>query len=150
MRLWRDSWISLLARAVLLAAPIFVLAAPADAATAKKPVKPVAKVAAVEPQPDAGTLIIQAHDAQGRGETELALRLAQAAIVADPAGPSAYDALGDVYAANNQPDYARSYYGEALSIDPADDAARKAMDALDHPPGQQAKANDEGPKTGTP
>jgi tetratricopeptide (TPR) repeat protein len=145
MRLWRDSWISLLTGALLLAAP-------ADAATAKKPVKPVAKVAAplVEPQPDAGTLITQAHDAQGRGETELALRLAQAAIVADPARPSAYDALGDVYAANNQPDYARSYYGEALSIDPADDAARKAMDALDHPPGQQAKANDEGPKTGTP
>jgi tetratricopeptide (TPR) repeat protein len=113
----------------------------------------VAKIAApvIEPQPDPLTLIAQAHDAQSRGETELAVRLAQSAIVADPARPSAYDALGDVYAANNQPEAARSYYGEALSIDPSDAAAQKAMSTLDHGPGQQAaKAADEGQKTGTP
>ena len=34
----------------------------------------------------------------GKGDTELALRLAQSAIVADPARPSSYVALGDIYA----------------------------------------------------
>jgi tetratricopeptide (TPR) repeat protein len=77
--------------------------------------------------------------------------VAQSANIADPARPSAYDALGDVYAASNQPDAARSYYGEALSIDPSDAAAQKAMNALGRGPGQQAaKAADEGQKTGTP
>jgi Flp pilus assembly protein TadD len=135
-----------------LALGALLFAAPADAATTKKPIKPVAKVAApvIEPQPDPVTLIAQAHEAQSRGDTELAVRLAQSAIVADPARPSAYDALGDVYAANNQPDAARSYYGEALSIDPGDAAAQKAMSALGRGPGQQAKAADEGQKTGTP
>ena len=126
------------------------------AAPAKKPItKPAVKMAAkpvaapvIEPQPDPAALIIQAHDAESRGEFELALRLAQSAIVADPARPAAYDALGDVYAANNQPDAARSYYSEALSIDPSDATAQKAMAALDRP-GQQ-QANSEGPKTGTP
>lgn len=135
-----------------LALGALLLAGPADAATTKKPIKPVAKVAApvIEPQPDPVMLIAQAHEAQSRGDTELAVRLAQSAIVADPARPSAYDALGDVYAANNQPDAARSYYGEALSIDPSDAAAQKAMSALGRGPGQQAKAADEGQKTGTP
>jgi tetratricopeptide (TPR) repeat protein len=124
--------------------PYFVLAfffaAPALAAPVHR----------VSPDAAAATLIAQAHDAQSRGNTELAVRLAQSAIVADPARPSAYDALGDVYAANNQPDAARSYYGEALSIDPSAAAAQKAMSALGRGPGQQAaKAADEGQKTGT-
>ncbi len=145
MKRLTDSLLSMAVGALLLAAP-------ADAATTKKPIKPVAKIAApvVEPQPDPVTLIAQAHDAQSRGETELALRLAQAAIVADPARPSAYDALGDVYAANNQLDAARSYYGEALSIDPSDATAQKAMTALGRGPGQQAaKAADSEQKTGS-
>ena len=40
----------------------------------------------------------QAQAASAKGDTDLALRLAQAAIVADPARPATYDALGDVYA----------------------------------------------------
>jgi tetratricopeptide (TPR) repeat protein len=146
MKSMADSCLCLTVAALLLAGP-------ADAATAKKPLKPAAKSAAVviEPQPDPAILIVQSHDAQGRGETDLALRLAQSAIVADPARPSAYDALGDIYAALNQPDFARSYYTEALSIDPADMPAQKAMTALDHGPGRQAaKADAEGMKTGTP
>jgi tetratricopeptide (TPR) repeat protein len=146
MKFSADSCLGLTMAALLLAGPAW-------AATAKKPVKPAAKPAAeiVEPQPDPATLITQSHDAQSRGQTDLALRLAQSAIVADPARPSAYDALGDVYAALNQPDFARSYYSEALSIDPADAAAQRAMTALDHGPGRQAAKTDaEGTKTGTP
>jgi tetratricopeptide (TPR) repeat protein len=147
MKTFADSSLCLALAALLLAGPV-------HAATAKKPAKPAAKPAAeiVAPQPDPTLLIAQSHDAQGRGETDLALRLAQSAIVADPARPSAYDALGDVYAALNQPDFARSYYSEALAIDPADLAAQKAMTALDHGgPGQQAAKTDaEGSKTGTP
>jgi tetratricopeptide (TPR) repeat protein len=75
-------------------------------------------------------LLTQARDAQAKGENELALRLAQSAIVADPVRTDSYVALGDVYAAQGEPDYARSYYEEALSIDPAAPAALKAISAL--------------------
>ncbi|HWY62654.1 MAG TPA: tetratricopeptide repeat protein [Rhizomicrobium sp.] len=137
-----------------VAVAVLLFAAPAHAATAKIAAKPAAKPVAevIEPQPDPALLIARSRDAQSRGETDLALRLAQSAIVADPARPSAYTALGDVYAALNQPDFARSYYSEALAIDPADFAALKAMAALGQGgPGQQAaKADSEGTKTGTP
>jgi Tfp pilus assembly protein PilF len=135
---------------------LLALSLPAHAATAPKS-KPVAKAAApvIEPQPDATSLINQAHDAQGRGQSDLALRLAQAAIVADPARPSSYDALADLYLALSQPEAARSYYGEALSIDPNDDGAMRGMSALDHGAPQQAaqqavEAQGQGAKTGTP
>ena len=145
---------SLADSSLCLALVAVLLAGPACAATAKKPVKAAAKpmAAVIEPQPDPTLLIVQSHDAQSRGDSELALRLAQSAIVADPARPSSYDALGDVYVALNQSDFARSYYSEALAIDPADSAAQKAMAALDHggPPQQAAKADAEGTKTGTP
>ena len=52
-----------------------------------------------EPPVTPDCLLAQAHAAVGRGDTELALRLAQSAIVADPARPGSYDALGDIYAA---------------------------------------------------
>jgi tetratricopeptide (TPR) repeat protein len=145
---------SLADSSLALALAALLLAGPAAAVTAKKSVKAPAKPAAavIEPQPDPVTLIAQSRDAQSRGASELALRLAQSAIVADPARPSSYDALADVYAAQGQPDSARSYYGEALSIDPADSAALKAMAMLDHggPPRQAANADGEGTKTGTP
>lgn len=80
----------------------------------------------------ASHLIARARDAQSKGETDLAQRLAQSAIVADPAQPAGYDALGDIYAAAGQPDFARPYYDEALSIDPTDTAAQRALAALDH------------------
>jgi tetratricopeptide (TPR) repeat protein len=138
-----DSCLPLLLAALLAATP-------AVAATAKKPVKAKPAAAAVEPQPDAGDLIIQARSAESRGETDLAVRLAQSAIVADPAHPTSYDALGDVYAANNQEDYARSYYAEALSIDPTDASAQKAVAALDRGAKDKRAASAEGPKPGTP
>jgi cytochrome c-type biogenesis protein CcmH/NrfG len=81
------------------------------------------------PDPVAG-LLTQARDAQTKGENELALRLAQSAIVADPTRPDSYVALGDFYAAQGQADYARNYYDEALSIDPMTPAALKGIAAL--------------------
>jgi tetratricopeptide (TPR) repeat protein len=126
------------------------LAATPAAAAAKKPAKPKpAAAAASDPQPDASDLIAQARSAQGRGEMELAVRLAQSAIVADPSHPASYDALGDVYAANNQPDAARSYYAEALLVDPTDSAAQKAVAALARSTDKRA-ARAEGTNTGTP
>jgi Tfp pilus assembly protein PilF len=138
-----DSCLTLLLAALLLAAP-------AMAATAKKPVKPAAKAAIVDPQPDPTILVAQSRDAQSKGETELALRLAQAAIVADPARPSSYDALADIYAAANVPDAARNYYNEALSIDPTDVSAQKAIAALNRGANDKRAANAEGIKTGNP
>ena len=126
---------------------VLLLASPAFSAVPKAAAKPVP--AKVEPQPDAADLIAKAHDAQARGESDLALRLAQSAIVADPARPASYVALGDVYAALSQPDFARSYYNEALAIDPADPDALKAVAALDHG-GDQRAASAAGMKTGNP
>ena len=95
-----------------------------------------------EPPVTVESLLSQAHDAIGKGDTERAVRLAQSAIVADPARPASYVALGDIYAQAGQPDYARSYYDEALGIDPAQPDALKAMEALnrDHPE-NTARAN---------
>ena len=108
-----------------------LLAMPAFAAAPKKPVaKP--PVAAATPVYSAADLIDQAQAAQSRGEKELAVRLAQSAIVANPALPAAYNALGDLYAADGDADYARFYYRGALTIDPTDADATKAMAALEH------------------
>jgi tetratricopeptide (TPR) repeat protein len=119
---------------------------------AKKPLKPAkpAAAAAAEAPLNACDLITQARQAQSHGDTELAVRLAQSAIVVGPNRSDTYDALGDVYNAQNQPDYARSYYNEALSIDPADEAALKAIAALDHGASDQRAANTQGSQTGTP
>ena len=95
-----------------------------------------------EPPVTVESLLTQAHDAFGKGDTELAVRLAQSAIVADPARTSSYVALGDIYAEAGQADYARSFYDEALGIDPAEPNALKALAALnrDHPD-NTARAN---------
>ena len=141
---------------------LLLTASPALAATAPTPTakpqvhkapQPAAKKAA--PAPEAGntpdSLIAAARAAQSRGETELALRLAQSAIVLDPARPDTYDALGDIYAASSQPDFARNYYSAALSIDPTDAAATRAIAALDRAGNQRAaNASTDGTKTGTP
>jgi Tfp pilus assembly protein PilF len=79
--------------------------------------------------PAVASLITQAQDAQVKGEHELALRLAQSAIVADPSQPAAYVALADIYARQGQAEYARSYYELALQIDPQDAAALRGMAA---------------------
>jgi tetratricopeptide (TPR) repeat protein len=109
--------------ALLLLATNLAYAAPAKA-PAKAPEAPVT----VE------SLLTQSQAATGRGEFELALRLAQSAIVADPARPGSYVALGNIYAQSGQPDYARSFYDAALGIDPVEPNALKALAALDHAP----------------
>jgi len=94
-----------------------------------------AKPPKAEPPITVELLLAQAHAAIGKGDTELALRLAQSAIVADPARPKSYVALGDIYAETGQADYARNFYDAALGIDPAEPSALKARSALDrsHP-----------------
>jgi Flp pilus assembly protein TadD len=110
-------------RAIPLLAALLLATAPAFAAPAKAP-KP-------EPPVTVESLLAQAHAAIGKGDTELAVRLAQSAIVADPARPTSYVALGDIYAEAGQADYARNFYDAALGIDPAEPAALKALSALD-------------------
>lgn len=132
MRSLRDSLILAL---ILLAAPAFA-AAPHRAA---KPPAPVEAPVSADP---AGDLIGQAQAAHAKGEKELAVRLAQAAIVAAPARPATYNALGDLYAADGDADYARFYYREALNIDPADGDATKAIAALDRDGSQRAAKAD--------
>jgi len=111
--------------AVLLLATGTALAAPA------KPPKP-------EPPVTVESLLTQAHAATVKGDIERGLRLAQSAIVANPARTSSYVALGDIYAQAGQPEYARSFYDEALGIDPADSGALKALSALNRPPASTA------------
>jgi Tfp pilus assembly protein PilF len=108
-------------RTIPLLAVLVLLAAPAAAAPSK-------------PEPEAPvtveSLLGQARAAIGKGETELAVRMAQSAIVADPARTHSYVVLGDIYAMAGQPDYARNFYDAALSIDPQDAAALRAINAL--------------------
>ncbi len=91
------------------------------------------------PNPAVTALLTQSQEAAVKGDTELALRMAQAAIVADPANTTAYVALGNLYAQAGQGDYARSYYDAALQIDPQDAAALRAIAALATP--AQAASN---------
>jgi Flp pilus assembly protein TadD len=111
--------------------PFLVLLASATAFAA--PAKPPASAKPPAPKPPitVESLLTQAHVAVAKGDTELALRLAQSAIVADPARPTSYVALGDIYAEAGQPDFARSFYDAALGIDPVEPSAIKALSALD-------------------
>jgi len=113
--------------------PFLLLAAlPAHAATPAAGAAP-APTARPASAADPASLLDQAREAQGRGDMELAVRLTQAAIVADPSLPSSYVALGDLYSLQGQVDYARTYYDAALQIDPADTAALRAEAALGSP-----------------
>jgi Flp pilus assembly protein TadD len=111
-------------RAIPLLAALLLAASPVLAAPVKPP--------KAEPPLTVESLLAQAHAAIGKGDTELALRLAQSAIVADPARPTSYVALGDIYAETGQADYARNFYDAALGIDPVEPNALKALSALDH------------------
>jgi tetratricopeptide (TPR) repeat protein len=116
---------------------LVLLAAPAMAATPHKqplPGKEPPAAAALS----ADDLMRQAQAASAKGDTDLAFRLAQAAIVADPAKPATYDLLADLYAGAGRGDYASFYYGEALGIDPGDAGATKGTAELDHGKAQQA------------
>jgi tetratricopeptide (TPR) repeat protein len=154
MKLFPDSCLGALVAAALLAGPAFAVPAPDQApvhkASARKTAAKPAAAAAVPAALNAGDLMTQARLAQSRGDNELAVRLAQSAIVVGPDRSDTYDALGDVYVAQNEPDFARSYYNEALSIDPADAAAQKAIAGLDHGASDQRAANTQGSQTGTP
>jgi len=153
MKLLPDSCLGALVAAALLAGPAFAVPAPDEAPVHKAVHKTAAKPAAAAPVPaalNAGDLMTEARQAQSRGDNELAVRLAQSAIVVGPDRSDTYDALGDVYVAQNEPDFARSYYNEALSIDPTDAAAQKAITALDHGASDQRAANTQGSQTGNP
>src|SRR5579883_3476092 len=119
-----------------LLVPAAVQAAPSKPVPAKAaPAKTKAAKPVVEAPVTVDGLLSQAKDATAKGDTELAVRLAQAAIVHDPARASSYVALGDIYAAAGEPEYARSFYEAALGIEPADPGAQKALASLnrDHP-----------------
>jgi len=113
---------------------LVLLAPPAMAATKPAPVKPAPAPVALSTD----DLMRQAEAASAKGDKDLALRLAQAAIVADPARPATYDLLADLYAGDGDGDFARFYYGEALGIDPSDASATKGTAELDHGKAQQA------------
>jgi Flp pilus assembly protein TadD len=115
--------------AIPLLAALLLASATAWAAPAKLPTP--AKSAAPEPPITVESLLTQAQTAVAKGDTELALRLAQSAIVADPARPTSYVVLGNIYAEAGQPEYARSYYDAALGIDPVEPTALKGLSALD-------------------
>ena len=81
--------------------------------------------------PSSDALLAKSRAAEGQGNREAALRLAQAAIVADPAHASNYTALADLYMRNHDADSASFYYAEALSIDPEDAAASRGLALAD-------------------
>ena len=114
---------------ILRTIPVLAALALLTANVAAAPTKPVQAAAPVTVE----SLLAQARAATAKGEVELALRLAQSAIVADPARPTSYVALGDIYAVSGQPDYARNFYEAALEIDPQEPAAVKAIAMLDKP-----------------
>lgn len=116
-----------------LAAPGFLPTA-AWAAPRPLPAKPASPSAAAS----ADELMRQAQEANAKGDQDLAFRLAQAAIVADPAKPQTYDLLGDLYAHAGEGDFASFYYSEALGIDPSDPAAAKGTAELSHNSNQRA------------
>ena len=122
--------VSAMIRSSLIFALAF-LAMPAAAATRPKPAPTPVAITAED-------LMRQAQDANGRGDRDLALRLAQAAIVADPAKPATYDLLADLYAGEGQNDFASFYYSEALGIDPSDATATRATAQLNHTSTQRA------------
>jgi tetratricopeptide (TPR) repeat protein len=118
---------------------LICVAAPAMAAAPRKAAaKPPAAAAQPAPALSADDLMRDAQAAQAKGDHDLALRLAQSAIVATPSRPAAYTALGDLYAVHGDADFARFYYRQALQIDPADADATRAMAALDRGETQQA------------
>ena len=72
-------------------------------------------------------LLEKSKAAERLGHGDQAVALAQSAIVADPARASSYTALGDLYLRQDQTEFARFYFGEALNIDPQDAGATAGM-----------------------
>jgi cytochrome c-type biogenesis protein CcmH/NrfG len=86
------------------------------------------------------SLMARSKAAEARGSADTAIRLAQSAIVADPARASSYAALGDLYVRENQMGFAAYYYGEALTIDPLQPDALKGLALADRAASQAAAA----------
>ena len=80
---------------------------------------------------NADSLLSRSRAAEHSGNRDVAIRLAQAAIVADPARAGSYTALGDLYVHAGEAESARFYYGEALTIDPLDTAAQRGLALAD-------------------
>jgi tetratricopeptide (TPR) repeat protein len=95
------------------------------------------------------SLLEKSRAAEHQGHLDAAIRLAQAAIVADPTRASSYTALGGVYARSDQAEFARFYFGEALAIDPQDADAQAALaraESADQTgPAAAARSLDKGP-----
>lgn len=123
-----------------LALTLALLATPALAAVPYRIAKPAATSAASGDV--AANLIRRAREAATKGNKELAIRLAQSAIVAAPAHTAPYDTLAALYATQGDTQFARFYYDEALSIDPTDSRATKALSALKQDDGQRAAKAD--------
>ena len=65
------------------------------------------------------SLLARSRAAEAHGRTTEAIGLMQAVVVADPARAASYVALGDLYARQHAPHFARKYYAEALDLDPS-------------------------------
>lgn len=117
--------------------PVLLVAAlafsPAVALAATKANPPAASAHKAGPPLTVESLLAGSRAASAKGNVQLALRLAQAAIVANPARPGSYVALGNLYAHQGEGEYAKSYYQAALGIDPSDSGALGAMAALAKP-----------------
>jgi len=87
------------------------------------------------------TLIARSRAAEDKGQIAEALLLIQSAIVAHPADPQNYIALGDLYSRTGHPYAAIKYYDDALFIDPADKTALKGMALADLAVGNSAGAS---------
>jgi tetratricopeptide (TPR) repeat protein len=76
---------------------------------------------------NAAALVKQSRGAEARGDSNTAVILMQAAVVADPAKAASYVALADLYARLRKPDFAHKYYDEALGIDPTLQSAKAGI-----------------------
>jgi tetratricopeptide (TPR) repeat protein len=86
------------------------------------------------------SILARSHAAEAKGQIAEALLLIQSAIVAHPADPKNYIALGDLYTRTGHPKAALKYYDDALFIDPIDKAALKGMALSDLALGNEAGA----------
>ena len=77
------------------------------------------------------SLLARSHEAERSGKKSLAERLAQAAIVADPARAASYVALADLYRRDGHADFAAFYYAEALQLDPSNPEAKEGLAATE-------------------
>lgn len=86
------------------------------------------------------SVLARSRAAEAKGRTAEALLLIQSAIVAHPADPANYIALGDLYTRTGHPNAALKYYDDALFINPIDKTALKGMALSDLALGNDADA----------